>query len=524
MTNPSSTTSKAQSTKIHWIAGAGKSGIAAAALCRAKGLDVFLSDTRVIPEQEKERLDSLNIPFEDGGHSLDNLLSTCETLIISPGIPLTSSIATRARQAGIPIRSEIDLAAQYLPANCKIVAITGTNGKSTTTHYLAQLFGERGIACGNLGRPLADVALTAKEEDVIAVELSSYQLETTWTFRPKISILLNIQDDHLARYGTLLPYFAAKWRLACLTQPEGVVIVARHMLEFALRNGFSLPTARLVILEDTIPAQKPNALIPHTEQNFANLPLPLSVYGNLHHDNPLTLFPKIPSHDWAGIHIANEKEIKASIDIIGQSHVFAIPDPCIPGAHNAKNILAASAAGLVLGLSPDVISQQWSRPTTRYNHLPHRLEDVTLPSTTVRSRSGTPRNVRIINDSKATNVESVKVALESFVQPVRLLLGGDPKNDDFRLVIPYLKKPVIRIYPFGKAGKAIASSLSACDSLHVAAPLPGLIEAAELALEESQNDDIILLSPGCASFDEFRNFEHRGDMFKEWAQAAQERK
>lgn len=498
-----------------WIAGAGKSGLAVARLLRKHGFPVFLTENRQLSEAQQEELRQNRVPFEHGGHDLEALRRSCAVLVLSPGIPLDYPICDAARSAGAAIVSEIEVASWFLPKGCSICAVTGTNGKSTVSNYLAQLLGDKGIGCGNLGRPLADVADSLATPCPLVVEMSSYQLETTWTFRPDVSILLNLQEDHLARYGTMDAYLRAKWRLVHLTRDSGLVIIDRDMLAIALKVGLALPRARVAVVTTSSPSSMQNSLFWDGEIPQLRT-LPLATYRTL---DPFALLPH--GAFFAEILVDSSKTGAARVDFRSErwaSHV-EIADPCLPGRHNAVNIAFASAAALDLGISTERIVEQWSRATSNYQHIPHRLEDAISAGQQCRDRNGTLKRVRIVNDSKATNVESVKVAVESYAQPVRLLLGGDPKDDDFARLAPYLGSPVIRVYPFGKAREKVMTQIGAVAPDRLAPPQPTLRDAAELALADAQDDDIILLSPGCASFDEFRNFEHRGDIFKEWARA-----
>jgi UDP-N-acetylmuramoylalanine--D-glutamate ligase len=193
---------------------------------------------------------------------------------------------------------------------------------------------------------------------------------------------------------------------------------------------------------------------------------------------------------------------------------FTIEKSCLDGHHNQVNIAAASVSARHSGIAEQIIRAQWNAKSSAYIHLPHRLEDV-CKGAVLQASQGERKQVRAINDSKATNVESTIVALKSFNTPVRLLLGGEPKGDLYSDILPFVGKNVCMVYPFGKAAPLICEQLKKA-AQYLAEPSSKMTDAAEKALDDALNGDIILLSPACASFDEFRNFEHRGDVFKDW--------
>ncbi|NBW82702.1 hypothetical protein EBR21_13200, partial [bacterium] len=246
--------------------------------------------------------------------------------------------------------------------------------------------------------------------------------------------------------------------------------------------------------------------------------LPIQTYGALANLDFDTLADSADIvHIWmerlAGKSTGHKLHI-ASVDPKGTNIEIEVQQPCLSGDHNQFNIAAASVAALLDGMHPNIIRAQWNNNTTAYEHLSHRLEDVNLHFPLIDSK-GVQKNVRAINDSKATNVESTLVAVKSFSHSIRLLLGGEPKGDYYGQLAPFLGKNICRVYPFGKAAPLIRQHLSGFEQF-VAPSSPKLADAAQLALDESTDGDIVLLSPACASFDEFKNFEHRGDAFRHW--------
>ncbi|NBW82167.1 hypothetical protein EBR21_10490, partial [bacterium] len=233
-----------------WIIGAARSGIAAAKILHGQGADLFVSDSGAIADSQKSILRELGIPFEEGTHSLERMSQDASFVVLSPAITLDSQIAMAARRAGIPIFGEIEIASWYLPHSAFVLGITGTNGKSTTTHYASQLFclGQRNsVACGNYGLPLAEAILDPARFNSFAIELSSYQLESTFSLRPNVTIFLNLQNDHMTRYGNMDEYLKAKWRLIALTKKDGLAVVEHSVLRRAITLGLPLPESRMAI-------------------------------------------------------------------------------------------------------------------------------------------------------------------------------------------------------------------------------------------------------------------------------------
>ncbi len=499
-----------------WIAGAARSGVGAAQVLQNLGATVFVSDSSAINTDIKNLLASLHIPFEEHGHSFDRFEKEADLLVISPAILLDRGLALHAHKNHIPVVSEIEIASWAI-SHTAVCGITGTNGKSTTTNYLAQLLsrgGLNGVACGNIGKSFS-VAVLENSNANYAVELSSYQLETTSSLRPKVTVLLNLQLDHQARYENLDDYFKAKWRLVLLTSDTGLACIDIQCFNRAVKLGLPLPRSEIILLNHESETEK----LPHQvidEKLRFGKTLPVALYHDLR---------KVPAHslfEHMGLGHASAKVLSdRSLEIEIYSNTidtkFHIKSPCLPGAHNAQNILAASTAALAMGVSVETVRSQWEHASTKYVHLPHRLEHIGTGAAKFVDSQGKLHSLGIVNDSKATNVESVFVALNSYDKPLRLLVGGDPKGESFASLAAFAGKPVTKFYPFGKAGPQIHEELLAIVPKHVAPFSKSLFDAAESALAESSDGEIVILSPACASFDEFKNFEHRGDLFREWA-------
>lgn len=532
-----------------WIAGGAKSGLAAARLLASRGAAVFVSDAGTLSPAAKETLTAAGIGFEDGGHSFDRFEAEADVLVLSPTIPLSQGLALRARKLGKPIVSEIEVASWSLAGNETLIGITGTNGKSTTTAYTAQLLaraGRKAVACGNIGLPFAD-AVASGAFDAFALELSSYQLETTSSLRLDVGLFLNLQEDHLARYETMDTYLKAKWRLLHLVKDEGLACIDEEALEQGLRLGLPLPRARVVALAAGTATERSTWNTPGTRATGEEGqggpvadPVPSAaggaarslsleaalgsalerartLPGALYHDLSALEPSRALGHSFPEARV--ERDAGGGLRASWQGNTVAVGEPALPGFHNATNILAASVAADAVGVPLETITEQWEASTSEYEHLPHRLEFVVRPATAVRVGEAT-KHVALVNDSKATNVESTLVALRSFRGGVRLLVGGEPKGESYLTLVPFFGAPVVRFYPFGKAAAAVGADLRSLESAGGLAPASAtLLDAATAALHDAADGEIILLSPACASFDEFRNFEHRGDTFKEWARA-----
>lgn len=513
-----------------WIIGAARSGLAAARLLHRHGASLFVTDSNQIDAATKDALLELKIPFEEGGHTIDRLLNEAQMVVLSPSIPLDNPLPNAVRQAGIPLVSEIEVASWYLPESAFVVGITGTNGKSTTTHYTSQLFalGQRNsVACGNYGRAFSDALIDPAKFDAFVVELSSYQLETTLSFRPNVSVFLNLQNDHQARYGTMEEYLKSKWRLVLLTRLDGLAVVDEAVLRKAIEMGLAMPECRIIVsygfLDDAASSRVMDSLKraeqKHNLWNFCTeRTLPVPSYGGLRRLALEILSDAQFTHAWLSKLGTGEDSFTVNLRGRGapeNSLAIEISKPVLPGEHNQLNILAASLPAILDGLHPNIVRAQWNQKSSVYQHLAHRLEEIGK-GLNFRTSASKEISVRMMNDSKATNVQSTIVAIRSFKQGLRLLLGGEPKGDFYGEILPYIGKNITKVYPFGNAAPLICQQLFGVAD-YVALPSEKMVQAAQSALDDSSDGEIILLSPACASFDEFKNFEHRGDSFRHWA-------
>jgi UDP-N-acetylmuramoylalanine--D-glutamate ligase len=432
------------------ILGAGESGTGAALLAAHRGYAVFVSDKGEIQPKYREDLAAHHIEFEEGKHSEEKILHT-DILIKSPGIPDTVPVVVRAREKGIEVIDEIEFAYRFI--NGRIIAITGTNGKTTTTlltYHLLQSAGWNAVLAGNVGESLArKVALG--QADWYVVETSSFQLDGTRTFRPFIGILLNITPDHLDRYGyEMKNYINAKFRLTANMDNESTFIYY---------------------------ADDPILMEEMKRRRVAANILPVSLRrGNV----PLYF-------DGETFHIQMD------------GHAFSIrqSDTTLRGAHNAVNTLSAIGAAIRAGVKPDAIREG----LRNFKNAPHRLEHVARI-----------RGVDFINDSKATNVDSVVYAIGSFDRPIIWIAGGIDKGNDYDLLREEVRKKVKALICLGVDNKKLIGYFSGI--VPVIRETQDVHELVRMALSLAEKGDVVLLSPACASFDLFRNYEDRGDRFR----------
>ncbi len=433
------------------VVGLGKSGVASALFLRSRGAQVTVSDSKP-QEQLSEEIPILldhGIIIETGGHG-ERTFHGQDLIVVSPGIPADSPPLVQARALGEPVIGEIELAAQFLPKS--IVAITGSNGKTTTTTLTGEIITAGGYPTrvgGNIGTPAISLVDAARPDSVIVLEVSSFQLETIQTFRPKVAVVLNVTPDHLDRHRTFETYVDAKAR----------IFENQHADDFAVLNADD-PVC--VELSDRTRAQ---------------------------------VF-------W----FSRKKEVQqgASLrdgrilfrDSSGQQEIMVASEIPLKGAHNLENTLAAICAGALMKCAPERI-----RAAVRnFKAVEHRLEYV-----------ATVRGVEYYNDSKATNVDATIKALESFPANIHLILGGKDKGSDYTVLNDLLRQRVKCVYTIGAAAEKIESQVKdAAEIVHA----ESLDSAVQRASASAQPGDIVLLAPACASFDQFRNYEQRGKVFK----------
>jgi len=439
------------------VVGMGASGVAAAALLAREGAEVLVIDDR--PKEIPRSLFPFSqggqgqgtVRFHLGGRREEDLLSS-DWIVLSPGVPLQSLPVERLQARRIPIISEIELASIFLATlSAPIIAITGTNGKSTTTTLVGEILkggGWKVFVGGNLGTPLSEAV--SGGWDFIVAELSSFQLETIHRFRPRIAALLNITPDHLDRYPDFKSYQEAKWRVF-ENQGEG---------DYAVLN------------------QDDPAAMPPTLKGAAIFFSRLAV-------------PK------RGVYL-HWREGEIVSNLWGEPEtIIRVEALKIKGSHNLENAMAAIAVTLLCGCSVERIRQSLAS----FKGLPHRMEFVREV-----------RGVKYINDSKGTNVGAVIKSLEGLTAPVILIAGGKDKESDFTPLRALIFKKVKRLILLGEAQEKIARVFSD----HPALERVGSMEqAVERAAASAEAGEIVLLSPGCASFDMFRDYQHRGEVFKE---------
>ena len=435
------------------ILGAGESGVGTALLAKQKGYDVFVSDASAIQPVFKAELDANNIPYESGTHDVVRILAADEVMK-SPGIPEKNELVQQIRAKGIPVISEIEFGFRY-KGDSKIVAITGSNGKTTTTSLLFHIckVAEADVAIvGNIGFSFArQIAMDPKA--LYVIEVSSFQLDDIDTFRPDIAILLNITEDHLDRYNYQFEnYIKSKFR------------IIENQTE---KDCF------IYCIDDEVITQQLELLTTHT-----NL-LPFSMKQELK----------------KGGYIKNDQMM---LKIQEERVTMSIYDFALKGKHNAYNTMAASIAASTLGIRKEKIREAVSN----FHSLEHRMEFV-----------ATVKGVDFINDSKATNVNSTWYALESMQKPTVLILGGVDKGNDYELVADLVKEKVKAIICMGTDNTKLISFFK--DKVAQIIEVDSAKKAVNASFKLAEKGDVVLLSPACASFDLFKNYEDRGHQFKE---------
>ena len=441
------------------VVGLGQSGVASALFLKAHGARVTVSDAK--PQDQLKREIPLlldhGIAVETGGHG-ERTFREKDLIVISPGVPVDAPPLVQARATGEPVIGEIELAAQFFPG--PIVAITGSNGKTTTTALAGDIAVAGGLSTvvgGNIGTPAISLVEAATAQTVAVLEISSFQLETIQTFHPRIAVVLNVTPDHLDRHRTFEVYVNAKARIFENQGPG----------DFAVLNADD-PTCK--------------ALAGRTRAQVF----------------------------W----FSRKKEVERGAflregriffrDSADEREVMPVQEIGLKGAHNAENVLAAVAVGALLGCEPLKI-----RDAVRsFRAVEHRIEYV-----------ATMRGVEYYNDSKATNVDATIKAIESFPANIHLILGGKDKGSDYRVLSNLLRQRVKRVYTIGAAAAKIESQIVAQKN---GGPELVHAETLENALRKAHAaavpGDVVLLAPACASFDQFKSYEHRGKVFKEIVQ------
>lgn len=440
-----------QNTKIT-ILGAGESGVGAAYLARQQGYDVFVSDFGSIAPKYKEQLQGWGIRFEENKHTEAEVLQAVE-VVKSPGIPEKAPLIKKLREKGIPVISEIEFAGRYTEA--KMICITGSNGKTTTTSLTYHILKNAGLnvgLAGNIGKSFAYQVATEKH-DVYVLEISSFMLDDMYCFKADIAVLLNITPDHLDRYDYQLEnYAASKFRITQNQTGADYFIYC---------------------------ADDPETIKGMQGRQFEARQLPFSIEK--------TIKP--------GAYLENDNIV---ININQEHFQMSITELALQGKHNIYNSMASGIVAKVLELRNQTIRESMGD----FRSIEHRLEFVAKIS-----------GISFINDSKATNVNSTWYALESMTTDVVLILGGVDKGNDYSMLKELVKQKVRGIVCLGKDNKRIHDAFE--DDVDIIVNTSSAAEAAQIAFHLAKKGDTVLLSPACASFDLFKNYEDRGQQFKD---------
>ncbi len=439
------------------VVGAAESGVSVAKLLASCGAKVFVSDSGTAEKLQKElaMLEQCGIPYELGQNS-ERILEA-QIVVISPGVPLTAPIVRQAREKGLRVVSEIEVASWMCPEGVGIVAITGSNGKTTTTTLTGRIFADakkKSVVAGNIGTAFSSVVLDMDNETTAIVEVSSFQLDTIESFRPKISVLLNITPDHLNRYDYKFEnYVASKCRIFKNQTPDDYLVYNYddQVTRDAVKHGAQSKVRML----------------------------------------PFSLTEKFGE----GAFVDNNRLL---VRLDGKEYdVIGIDEISIKGEHNLYNSMAAALVSVIMGMGTASL-----RATLRnFKGVEHRLEFV-------REVEG----VKYVNDSKATNVDAVWYAVRSFTEPLVVLLGGRDKGNDYTRLLEPVKDHVRAIVAIGESADRVVTNFVSIVPVERAGTME---EAVEIARRLARPGDIVLLSPACASFDWFNNYEHRGRVFKE---------
>ncbi|MDA8788149.1 UDP-N-acetylmuramoyl-L-alanine--D-glutamate ligase [Schleiferiaceae bacterium] len=434
------------------ILGGGESGIGAALLAMHMGIPCFLSEGKTLGEAHRAELESAGIPFEEGRHDLERLL-TCEVIIKSPGIPSTTPIMAALLAQGKEIWSDIEWFYRCKPAQAKVAAITGSNGKTTTTAWLGHIMEQSGANVrvgGNIGVG-AGRLLLGPAADIYVLEVSSYQLEFCPSFRPHVAVLTNITPDHLDRYGNLENYAKAKFQITAHQGPEDAFLyyaedpVTLERLERVQAKRYPIYTTepRKKPQVGAFPEAKHYTIIPHPEE------------------------------------------------------AMTIEELALQGKHNSYNALAAGLSARLLQVRSEMVRESLAH----FEGLEHRMESV-----------GHVHGIHFVNDSKATNVNSTYYALESMKTPVVWILGGVDKGNDYSELYSLVDKKVKAVIALGADVAKIRVAFG--DRVEIYEEVSSMDAAVRSSYLHATKGETVLLSPCCASFDLFQNYQDRGQQFK----------
>jgi UDP-N-acetylmuramoylalanine--D-glutamate ligase len=437
------------------VVGLGKSGVASALFLESRGARVTVSDAKS-EEQLRSEIPALldrGITVETGKHG-ERTFRDQDLIVVSPGVPGDVSALQHARRLGIPVIGEIELTARFLQGN--IVAITGSNGKTTTTTLTGEIIasgGRKTLVGGNIGTPSITFVDHSSADTWVVLEISSFQLESIETFRPHISAILNITPDHLDRHGSMENYIAAKKRI----------------FENQAASDYAVLNADNEITRGLAEGLKPQVL----------------------------WFSRQHSVERGAFVVGGTVVYRDGVEV----EIMPVSEIALKGSHNVENVLAAVAIGMAAGVEPAAIR----RAVKDFHAVEHRLEYV-----------ATLRGVQYYNDSKATNVDATIKALQSFPANIHLIMGGKDKGSDYGELRELIAERVKRVYTIGAAAAKIESQIGSAVPVTSAQTLESAVrKAADLAV----GGDIVLLAPACASFDQFPSYEHRGRVFKELVQS-----
>jgi len=434
------------------VLGGGESGVGTAILGKQKGYQVFVSDLGEIPEKYKNVLEQFGIDWEEGKHTETSILNA-DLVMKSPGIPDTVPLVLKLKEKDIPVISEIEFAAKYTDAT--IIGITGSNGKTTTTLLTYHILKEEGLnvgMAGNIGDSFAKM-VAENDHDYYVLEISSFQLDGIVDFNPHIAMITNITPDHLDRYDNRFEnYVAAKFRITENQDDTGFFIYDAD--DETIVNGLS-------------------------QYPINSRPLPFSLKSKLEEG-------------------AYEKNGEIQIRALNNTMTMTTDTLALEGKHNLKNTMAAALAAKLVGIRKETIRES----ITNFQGAPHRLEKVLKI-----------HHVQYINDSKATNVNATYYALDSMRTPTVWIVGGVDKGNDYRALMPLVREKVKAIVCLGLDNSKIKDAFGNVVDLLV--ETFAMEEAVKVAYKIAERGEAVLLSPACASFDLFRNYEDRGNQFKE---------
>jgi len=436
------------------VVGLGKSGLAAALFLRHRGAQVTVSDIRSAEALAKDipALLDEGINVEAGGHGLLTFRRQ-DLIVVSPGVPLDTPELVQAKSFGRPVIGELELAARFLKG--KILAVTGSNGKTTTTSLLGEILAKAGLPTlvgGNIGVPVVALIDESTEATWSVLEVSSFQLESTDQFHPAIAVILNITPDHLDRHGSFENYAMAKGR----------IFASQHENDFAVLNADNVRAAA-------------SAARSIAQVYWFSLEHPVE-QGAFVHDGSIMF--------------------RASKDAAPES-IMPLTGIPLKGEHNVENVLAAVCAARLANASIDSIR----KAVEGFKAVEHRLEYV-----------DSINGVEFYNDSKATNVDATAKAIAAFSAGIHLIMGGKDKNSDYTQLTQLLRAHVRAVYTIGSAAPKIESHLRGVVTIHSCETLDKAVNAAATA---ARPGEVVLLAPACSSFDQFESYEHRGRVFKE---------